>query len=57
MNDRRFFIFLLDDAIKHAVIILQVILVREDVLQFNLAHILALVVLVVVLVKGKVEYR
>jgi hypothetical protein len=45
----------LDDAVEHAVVFLEVIIVGEDVVEFHFAEAFALVLLVGVVVEGEVE--
>jgi len=57
LHDRGILVLLLDDMVQHAVIVLQVLLVRENVLDLHLAQSLTLLLLVAVVVPREVEYR
>ncbi len=48
-------LFLLDDAIEHAVVFLHVLIMREDVVELDLAETFTLVLLIGVVVEGEVE--
>ena len=54
---RQVLVLLLDDMVQHAVIVVQVLLVRENVLELHLAQPLAVLLLVAVVVQREVEYR
>lgn len=57
LHDGGILVLLLDDMVQHAVIVVQVLLVREDVLELHLAQPLAVLLLVAVVVQWEVEYR
>ena len=57
LHDRGIPVLLLDDVVEHAVIIMQLRLVREDVLDLHLTQSLRVLLFVTVVVQGEIEDR